>query len=69
MTSLEQGISKTAISPHFRAIRRTGRISLVVLALAAIMIIGAGAVGGFGITIIIEAIRDGKTGLTRLCPA
>ena len=55
-------------SPHsHRAIRRTGRVSLVVLALATVMIIGIGAVGGFGVTIILAAIKAGDMGLTPLC--
>ena len=53
--------------PLHRAIRRTGRVSLVVLALATVMIIGIGAVGGFGVTIILAALKAGDMGLTPLC--
>lgn len=51
------------------AIRRTGRVSLVVLALAAVMLIGGLAVGGFGITIIMDAVKTGNLGTLPLCPA
>ena len=53
--------------PPCRMIRRTGRVSLVVLALATIMIIGGIAVGAFGVTIVISAVRDGNLGLAPLC--
>ena len=51
----------------FRAIRHTGRVSLVVLALAAIMVVGGIAVGTFGVSIILKAIREGDMGLSPLC--
>ena len=63
---LKKGITLCPPAP-FRAIRHTGRVSLVVLALAAIMVVGGIAVGTFGVSIILKAIREGDMGLTPLC--
>ena len=50
-----------------RLIHRTGRVSLLVLAMAAVMVIGGIAVAGFGIIIILSAIREGKSGISPIC--
>jgi hypothetical protein len=43
------------------------RVSLVVLALATVMLIGGLAVGGFGVVIVIDAVESGELGPTPLC--
>ena len=70
LSPLLQPLASLPIDPtDRRAIRRTGRVSLVVLALAAVMLIGGLAVGGFGITIIMDAVKTGNLGTLPLCPA
>ena len=49
------------------AVRRTGRTSLVVFSLAAVMLIGCLAVGVFGGLGIAQSIREGNTDMQPLC--
>ena len=53
--------------PACRAIKRSGRVSLVVLSLAAVMVIGCVAVGAFGTMIVLDTIRRGEYGPSHLC--
>ncbi len=48
-------------------IRRTGRVSIVVIALSVVMVIGGLAVAGFGVVIVMDAVREGKLGPSALC--
>lgn len=56
-----------AVLPACRAIKRSGRVSLVVLSLAAVMVIGCVAVGAFGTMIVLDTIRRGEYGPSHLC--
>jgi uncharacterized membrane protein YfcA len=49
-------------------VRRTGRVSLLVLSMAVVMLVGGGAVGGFGVVTIIQAVKNNHLGPTQLCP-
>ncbi len=49
------------------AVRRSGRTSLVVLSLAAIMLTGCIAVGVFGGIASVKDIKDGNTAASALC--
>jgi hypothetical protein len=51
-----------------RIVRRTGRVSLLVLSMAVVMLVGGGAVGGFGVVTIIQAVKNNHLGPTQLCP-
>ncbi|GAX79169.1 hypothetical protein CEUSTIGMA_g6609.t1 [Chlamydomonas eustigma] len=48
-------------------IKKTGRVSLVVLSLAALNVVGGGTVLAFGILDIVQAAKSGHVGLQPLC--
>ncbi len=49
------------------AIRRTGRVSLVVFSLAAIMVLGGVTVGVLGVLRIVSSVREGRMGFQDVC--
>lgn len=49
-------------------VRRSGRASIVVFCLAAVMVIGGVCVAGFGITGMVKAFKSGQgVGFTSVC--